>query len=52
MGNQGGNARNRGGNAENMTEIKQKTKRKFIKFNSLFLLKLKKRSKIRTVIKC
>ena len=38
----GGNARNKGGNAGNIIEI-EKTKRKFIKSDSLFLLKLKKK---------
>ena len=41
-GNQGGNAVNQGGNAGNRTEI-EKTKRKFIKFNFLFSLKLKRK---------
>ena len=40
-----GNAGNQGGNAGNITEIGE-TKLKFIKSNSLFLLKLKKRKKL------
>ena len=40
-GNQGGNVENQGGNMGNIIEI-EKTKWKSIKFDSLFLLKLKK----------
>ena len=43
-GNRSRNARNRTGNAGSITEI-EKTERKFIKLNSLFLLNLTKRKK-------